>query len=354
VTAGPGPAVPPEAALLVIDVQKGFDDPVWGRRNNPEAETNIARLVEAWRRTGRRVLWVRHRSRLPYSPLRPGQPGNGFKEVVGPQPGEPVIDKEVNSAFIGTDLEERLRAHGHATVVLTGVQTNHCVETTARMAGNLGFETYVVSDATWTFDRTGPDGVLYPAEQIQSVSLASLHGEFATVVPTDGMLAAVGEERAADPEPAGRVEAIFVTPEGSAPMERRAEVRAVPGRGLEGDRYFTGTGTWWRADRTGQELTLVEAEAIERLRDAGMPMDLGGTRRNVVTRGISLDALLGRRFRLGDVELVAVRPCDPCGHMEKLSGVGGVRAGLEGRGGIRAEVLTEGTIREGDTVRATG
>jgi nicotinamidase-related amidase len=185
-----------DAALLVIDVQKGLDEPVWGRRNNPEAEANIARLLESWRGAGSAVYHVRHYSRNPHSPLREGTPGVEIKDEVRPLPGEPVITKSVNSSFIGTDLEERLRSQGIGTLVITGLTTNHCVETTARMAGNLGFETYLVSDATATFDREGPDGTLHRAEEIQAMTLANLHGEFAEIVTTPEVLERLAGARA--------------------------------------------------------------------------------------------------------------------------------------------------------------
>lgn len=177
-----------DTALIVIDVQDGLDDPVWGRRNNPDAESNMARLLADWRAKGRPIFHVQHMSQRSTSPLRPNQPGNAIKRIVAPQGDEPVIQKTVNSAFIGTDLTERLWEAGIQSVVIVGLTTNHCVETSARMAGNLGFTTFVVDDATATFDRTGYDGVQYPAETVHAVSLASLHGEFATVVKTDQLL----------------------------------------------------------------------------------------------------------------------------------------------------------------------
>lgn len=178
-------------ALVVIDVQKGFDDPRMGaNRNNPEAERNIARLLQAWRDAGRPVLHVQHMSRFPESPLRPQQPGNDFKPEAAPQAGEPIFQKQVNSGFIGTGLEHWLRENGISTVVLAGLTTDHCVSTTARMAANLGFTTCVVEDATATFERTGPDGRRYPADEVHRVALASLHEEFARVLRTED---AIGE-----------------------------------------------------------------------------------------------------------------------------------------------------------------
>ena len=184
-------ALPPEGrgtALLLIDIQQGFDDPGFGRRNNPDAEANAATLVAAWRQAGRPIYHVRHLSQRPESPFAPGKPGSEIQEVVRPEGNEPVVEKRVNSAFIGTDLEQRLRAAGLGALVVAGLTTDHCVSSTARMAGDLGFETYVVSDATATFDRVARDGRSLPAEDVHAVSLASLSGEFATVVATDELL----------------------------------------------------------------------------------------------------------------------------------------------------------------------
>ena len=177
-----------DAVLLLIDVQKGFDEPVWGRRNNPEAEKNIAKLLEAWRRTERPVVHIQHCSTGPQSPLRPGQSGNDFKAEAAPAGEEPVMQKNVNSAFIGTKLESYLREQGFDKLVIAGLTTNHCVSTTARMAGNLGFETIVVDDATATFDRADHTGRTFAAEELHATTLASLHGEFATVTTTDELL----------------------------------------------------------------------------------------------------------------------------------------------------------------------
>ncbi|GAC1445820.1 MAG: cysteine hydrolase family protein [Chloroflexota bacterium] len=182
----------PNTALIVVDVQQGFDEEYWGVRNNPQAEENIARLLSAWRRTCRPIFHIKHDSRNPKSPLHPRSLGNEIKSAVQPQGDEPLLSKSVNSAFIGTGLAERLHSAGVQSVVITGLTTNHCCETTARMAGNLGFETYFVWDATATFDRTGPDGRWYSADDLQSVTLANLNGEFATIITTDAVLEEVG------------------------------------------------------------------------------------------------------------------------------------------------------------------
>jgi nicotinamidase-related amidase len=182
------------AALVVIDVQVGFEDPVWGMRNNPRAELNIGRLLAFWRMTGRPVLHIRHDSKLPTSPLRPYQRGNAFKPGTAPIPGETIIAKSVNSAFIGTTLEADLKRAGSQTVVLTGLTTNHCVSTTARMAANLGFSTIVAADATAAFGNKAMDGRIRPPGEVHDSALADLRGEFAAIVETGAMLDAVTAE----------------------------------------------------------------------------------------------------------------------------------------------------------------
>ena len=182
---------PDSAAFIVIDVQNAIDHPSWGRRNNPEAEANIARLIDAWRGTKRRVIHVRHHSREALSTYWPGQRGCEFKDCARPAEGETVVTKHVTCAFIGTDLEKILRECGHQMLVIAGVITNNSVEATARVAGNLGFEVHVVSDATFTFDRTALDGSLHRAEDVHAHSLANLDGEYARIVETAEVLAAV-------------------------------------------------------------------------------------------------------------------------------------------------------------------
>jgi nicotinamidase-related amidase len=183
--------LPPNATLIVIDVQKGFDEAYWGERNNPGAERNIERLLARWRASSRPVVHVRHDSVEGDSALRPDRPGNAIKAEAAPAAGEPVVGKHVNSAFIGTDLEAQLKAHASDTVVLCGFTTNHCVSTTARMAGNLGFRTFVLSDSTVAFSMRspGPGGRVIPAAEMHEVGLAELNREFATILTTDEILA---------------------------------------------------------------------------------------------------------------------------------------------------------------------
>lgn len=177
----------PQHALVVIDVQAGFDDPVWGRRDNPECEDNIARLVSAWREARGPVVIVRHDSTSPASPLRPGQPGNDLRPGIE---GDVLITKSVNSAFYGDpDLHAWLSDRGIERLTICGVTTNHCCETTARMAGNLGYDVTFVIDATHTFDRAAPDGTVIGAAEVARMTAANLHGEFATVRRTEEILA---------------------------------------------------------------------------------------------------------------------------------------------------------------------
>lgn len=177
------------AALIIVDVQQGFDDQAhWGNRNNPDAEDNIAKILQVWRDTKRPIFHIKHNSLTPNSPLRLGQSGNNIKPQLAPQNDEPVIEKTVNSAFIGTDLEQRLREANIQQLVIVGLTTNHCVSTTTRMAGNFGFETYLVADATATFDRIGHDGKIYTAQLIHDTALANLHEEFASILDTSEIL----------------------------------------------------------------------------------------------------------------------------------------------------------------------
>jgi len=185
-------------ALLVIDVQKAFDEIAasGARRNNAGAERRIADLLAAFRATGAPVIHIRHASREAASRLRPERPGYAVQDFARERDGEPVLVKHVNSGFIGTGLEAELRKRGIDTVVIAGATTNHCVETTTRMAGNLGFRAILVRDACWTFDRTGPDGELHRAEDIHQMTLSNLAGEFATIAVAADVIGALSRKAA--------------------------------------------------------------------------------------------------------------------------------------------------------------
>jgi nicotinamidase-related amidase len=186
----------PLPALIVVDVQRAFDE--WEaagkRRNNPDAVGRIADLLKAFRTGGAPIFHIRHEGTRPTSSFLPQNSGYAVKDEAREQPGETVIVKRVNSAFIGTDLEKRLRAGGIGTLVICGATTNHCVETTTRMAGNLGFDAHLVRDATWTFERVGPDGDKHSAEEIHAMTLSNLNGEFARIVTTDDVIASFEAE----------------------------------------------------------------------------------------------------------------------------------------------------------------
>lgn len=175
---------PAGTVLIVIDVQRAFDqwEAAGKRRNNPGAVARIVELLAAFRASGAPIFHIRHQGTSPNSSFLPDGTGYPVKDEAREKDGEPVLVKRVNSAFIGTDLESRLRAANIKTLVICGATTNHCVETTTRMAGNLGFDACLVRDATWTFDRVGPDGDQHSAEDIHAMSLANLNGEFARIV----------------------------------------------------------------------------------------------------------------------------------------------------------------------------
>lgn len=171
-------------ALLIIDVQQGFaDEEYWGgNRNNKEAEKTCGEILKVWREYELPIFHIRHSSLEPNSRLHPDNEGFKFNKHAIPEAQEPVITKQVNSAFIGTDLKQQLDAQNISTLVIVGLTTNHCISTTTRMAGNYGYKTYLISDATATFDRVGVNGEKYAAELMHQTALASLHNEFATVL----------------------------------------------------------------------------------------------------------------------------------------------------------------------------
>ena len=175
-------------ALIPIDVQQAFD---LSAGSNPDMAANGLRLLAAWRAAGLPLLHVRHDSVQPGSPFRPGEPGNALRPGFAPQGDEPLVTKSVNAAFIGTDLDLRLRRLGVEHVVLFGMTTDMCVSTTARVAANLGYRTTVVGDATAAFDLVDADGRTISGRELQRAHLATLHAEFAEVVTTDAVVAAL-------------------------------------------------------------------------------------------------------------------------------------------------------------------
>ncbi|AXE30927.1 cysteine hydrolase [Chromobacterium phragmitis] len=178
--------------LLLIDMQQAVDDPSWGPRNHPQAERVCAELLAAWRGRGLPLIHIRHDSVEPRSTYRPGQPGHAFKPETLPLSGETVIGKQTNSAFIGTGLEALLRERGWRELVVAGVSTSNSVETTARMAGNLGFNVWLAEDGCFTFDKVDWQGRLRRAEEVHAMSLANLDGEYCRVCRSEAILAELG------------------------------------------------------------------------------------------------------------------------------------------------------------------
>ncbi|MBV6631614.1 MAG: cysteine hydrolase [Alphaproteobacteria bacterium] len=178
-------------ALILVDIQVGLEGPYWGERNNPEAEANASRLLTHWREQGWPLVHIGHDSRTPGSPLK--GPGTAFKPPVQPLDGEVVMMKHVNSAFIGTNLENHLREHGIESLVICGLTTPHCVSTSVRMAANLGFTVTLPGDACATFARNADTsfdaGEPITADQLHRAALSALHNEFATVTTTDAVIA---------------------------------------------------------------------------------------------------------------------------------------------------------------------
>lgn len=175
-------------ALLVIDVQKGFTDfDIKGERNNPNCEHNIVKLIDAWRKNNLPVVYVKHNGRSESSALRPNQPGNDFKDMITGEP-DLLVTKSVHSAFYGSpDLHEWLQANQIDSVAICGIQTNLCCETTARMAGNLGLDTWFILDATHTFAKEF-QGKRISAEELAQTTATNLSGEFAKIISTEAAI----------------------------------------------------------------------------------------------------------------------------------------------------------------------
>lgn len=180
----PEPVLYESAALLVIDVQQGFTimEKQGRRRNNSHALHMIVELLNAFRSRESKVIHIRHSSLEESSYFRYNHPGFAVIPEAREVAGEPIVIKSTNSSFIGTNLNSILQSSGVTTVIICGATTNHCCETTARMAGNMGYRTLFASDATWTFDLSCRDGTIIPAERVHAMTLANLDGEFAEVL----------------------------------------------------------------------------------------------------------------------------------------------------------------------------
>jgi nicotinamidase-related amidase len=190
-----------DAALLLIDIQQGVDVlDHWGgptgRRNNPDAEQVMLAVLSRWRDAGLHVAFTRHDSREAASPLKLGLPTGAQKPGFEPHDGDLLVTKDVNSGFIGTSLDVHLRRAGVHRLVIAGFFTNMCVETTTRMAGNIGFDTYLVHDGCATTNRVGPNGVDHDPELVHQLTVANLHGEFCTALSAADVIDLVGADAA--------------------------------------------------------------------------------------------------------------------------------------------------------------
>jgi nicotinamidase-related amidase len=187
-------SLPDRTALILVDLQRAVDDPRWARhgpRNNPGAEAAAAALLARWRRLGWPIVHIRHDSTEPDSTYEPAGPGHAFKPEVAPSADETIIAKQVNSAFIGTDLDRHLRDIDTPALVILGVITNNSLEATVRNAGNLGHVVFVPEDACFTYGWKDLRGKIWAAEDVHALSLANLHGEYATVTSSAEILASV-------------------------------------------------------------------------------------------------------------------------------------------------------------------
>ncbi|MDJ0895608.1 MAG: cysteine hydrolase family protein [Alphaproteobacteria bacterium] len=179
------------SALILIDLQQAIDHPRWGRRNNPGAESRIGSVLEAWRQAGLPVFHVQHLSTESDSPYRPDQPGCAFKPELAPRGDEPVVQKQVTSAFVGTDLAERLRGQGIEALVVAGVLAHNSVDATIRHGANLGFSMTLLADGCWSVDILDARGYHWPAEVVHAVTLAVLEGEYADIAHSTDVLDAL-------------------------------------------------------------------------------------------------------------------------------------------------------------------
>lgn len=191
------PTLPDNAVLLPIDMQQAFDSAPWPRRWNTEVDRNGLALLAAWRSAGRPVIHVRHDSVMAGSTLGAGSPGNAFRPGFEPLAGEPLVTKSVNAAFIGTDLDLRLRRLGVDTVIAFGISTDMCVSTSVRVGANFGYRMILVEDACDCFDQPDGDGATIAAREIHRSHVATLRAEFAEVMTTAAFIEALRRPDAA-------------------------------------------------------------------------------------------------------------------------------------------------------------
>jgi len=182
-----------KTALLLIDIQEGLDEPgFYGEeRNNLHAEENCEKALKLFRLKKWPIFHIKHNSTNPDSPLFLGKSGNNIKDLVAPHNGEVLYEKSVNSAFIGTPLELSLKAEGVERVVIVGLTLEHCISTSVRMAANLGFKTILLADATAAFDKQGANGAHFSAQLVFDVTIANLKDEFAEIMTTAQLSAAL-------------------------------------------------------------------------------------------------------------------------------------------------------------------
>ena len=174
--------------LVILELQKAIDHPDWGIRNNPDAETNIARILAVWRDRGWPVLHVKHNSANPASTYYAGQSGNLFKAEAEPVSGETIITKTVHSAFVENGLREALSALGTNSLILAGVKTNNSIETSVRHGSNLGFDIHLLADGCFTHDQVDWNGKTWSADDVHAITLSHLNGEYCTVTTTKEIL----------------------------------------------------------------------------------------------------------------------------------------------------------------------
>ena len=181
---------PKKPTLLLVDIQKAFLDKDYPgiKRNNPEAELICGKILEIWRKKKLPIIHVRHSSDNVDSKLHKSKPGFEFNDYVTPRADEIILEKRVNSAFIGTDLKAILDKSSTETIIIVGMTTNHCISTTARMSGNLGYNTYLVSDSTACFNTKGVNGEIIDCEVIYETSLANINEEFASIINSNELI----------------------------------------------------------------------------------------------------------------------------------------------------------------------